>query len=223
MSLELRPNEYVKIEVHFSYKVFVFPMLLFCIGFLMMLFAMSGAVKGINISWMHMIISLSSVIVFAGICLFIPYFYKSLDNRLKIYAVTNQRVYIRRGIINIHEKDIPLGKINDVQITQNLAQRFFGAGDVVIQVGNDESRICIEDVNYPRQFRDTIISSIYDLQQEEAERQREYMQQQQPNGPQNNYPPYGGQGGYPQNGYGQGGYNPTDGHNNNGGFNPNNF
>jgi len=49
------------------------------------------------------------------------------------------------------------------------------------------------------------------------------MQQQQPNGPQNNYPPYGGQGGYPQNGYNQGGYNNPDGYNNNGGFNPNNF
>ncbi|MDO4183942.1 MAG: PH domain-containing protein [Rhodospirillales bacterium] len=232
MSLELRPNEYAKIEVHFSYKVFVFPMLLFCIGVLMMLFAMSGAVDGINIAWMNAVVSFSSVIIFAGACLFIPYFYKRLDNRLKIYAVTNQRVYIRRGIINIHEKDIPLAKINDVQITRNLAQRFFGAGDVVIQVGNDESRICIEDVNYPLQFRDTIISSIYDLQQEEAERQREYMQSQQAPSAPNNYPPYNAQGGYPQNGYGQGGYNPPDygqgGYNNsndynNGGFNPNRF
>ena len=221
MSLELRPNEYVKIEVHFSYKVFVFPMLLFCIGILMMLFVMSGAVDGINIAWMNIVVSFSSVIVFASICLFIPYFYKRLDNRLKIYAVTNQRVYIRRGIINIREKDIPLAKINDVQITQNLSQRFFGAGDVVIQVGNDESRICIDDVNYPRQFRDTIISSIYDLQQEEAERQREYMQSQTPGGA-NNYQPYNQQNGYPQNDYNQGGYNTPDNYNN-GGFNPNRF
>ena len=209
MSLELRPNEYVKIEVHFSYKVFVFPMLLMCIGILMMLFVMSGAVDGINISWMHMVISLSSLIIIIGSLLFIPYAYKRLDNRLKIYAVTNQRVYIRRGIINISEKDIPLAKINDAQISQNLSQRFFGAGDVVIQVGNDESRICIENVNYPRQFRDTIISSIYDLQQEEAARQREYAQQQN----------YGTPGGYPNN-YNQGGYgSPSD----NNGFNPNRF
>ena len=37
MTLELRPNEYVKIEVHFSYKVFVLPTLLMSIGILMFL------------------------------------------------------------------------------------------------------------------------------------------------------------------------------------------
>ena len=222
MSLELRPNEYVKIEVHFSYKVFVFPMLLMSIGILMLLLVMSGAVDGLRITWLHMVLKISTVLVVSGIALFIPYMYKRLDNRLKIYAVTNQRVYIRRGIININEKDIPLAKINDVQISQSLSQRMFGAGDVLIQVGNDESNICIEDVNYPRQFRDTIISSIYELQQEEAEHQREYAQQQNFGSP-NNYPPYHGQGGYQQNGYNQGGYNTPDDYNNNGGFNPNRF
>lgn len=224
MSLELRPNEYVKIEVHFSYKVFVFPMLLMSIGILMLLLVMSGAVDDYHFTWLHMALKISTVLIIIGLALFIPYMYKRLDNRLKIYAVTNQRVYIRRGIINIREKDIPLAKINDVQISQTLSQRIFGAGDVLIQVGNDESNICIEDVNYPRQFRDTIISSIYELQQEEAERQREYAQQQQQNfGSPNNYAPYGGQGGYSQNGYNQGGYNSPDDYNNNGGFNPNRF
>lgn len=250
MSLELRPNEYVKIEVHFSYKVFVFPMLLMSIGILMFLAVWSGAVGNVNVHWMGKIIKLSSVLILVGICLFIPYIYKRIDNRLKIYAVTNQRVYIRRGIINIHEKDIPLAKINDVQIMQNLPQRLFGAGNVIIQVGNDESRIYIEDVNYPREFRDTVISAIYELQQEEDMRQREFQQQQQQYGynqgySQNGYNNQGGynqggynapngynqgysQGGYNnQSGYGQGGYNNRGGYDsddyNNNGFNPNRF
>ena len=42
MTLELRPNEYVKIEVHFSYKVFVLPTLLMSIGILMFLAVWSG-------------------------------------------------------------------------------------------------------------------------------------------------------------------------------------
>lgn len=209
MSLELRPNEYVKIEVHFSYKVFVFPMLLMSIGILIFLAVWSGAVGNVNVHWMGKIIKLSSLLILLGICLFIPYIYKRIDNRLKIYAVTNQRVYIRRGIINIHEKDIPLAKINDVQIMQNLPQRFFAAGNVIIQVGNDESRICIEDVNYPREFRDTVISAIYDLQQEEDMRQREFQQQQQQQQQQYGY----NQGGYGQNGYNQNGYNAPNGYN----------
>jgi len=246
MSLDLRPNEFVKIEVHFSYKVFVFPMLLMSIGILMFLAAWSGALSGIKIEWLEKTVTVSSLFVVIGCFLFIPYFYKRLDNRLKIYAVTNQRVYIRRGIINIHEKDIPLAKINDVQIMQTLSQRFFGAGDVVIQVGNDESKICIEDVNRPREFRDTVIEAIYDLQQMEEERRREYQQQQQGSyGAPNGYgqPPYQGysqggynsgynQGGYGQSGYGggygngnynQGGYGNPDDYNNNGGYDPTRF
>ena len=41
----------------------------------------------------------------------------------------------------------------------------------VIQVGNDESRIYVEDINHPREFRDTIISAIYELQQEDMHKQ----------------------------------------------------
>lgn len=46
MTLELRPNEYVKIEVHFSYKVFVLPTLLMSIGILMFLAVWSGVGEG---------------------------------------------------------------------------------------------------------------------------------------------------------------------------------
>ena len=167
MSLVLRPDEFVKIEVHFSYKVFVFPMLLMSIAILMFLAVISGAADGISVRWLGRIVDLTTILVAIGLCLLVPYIYKRLDNRLKIYAVTNQRVYIRRGIINIREKDIPLPKINDVQIFQTFVQRIFGAADVVIQVGNDESRICVEDINRPREFRDTILSAIYEMKKME--------------------------------------------------------
>ena len=119
--------------------------------------------------------------IMIGGLLFIPYIYKRVDNKLKIYAVTNQRVYVRRGIINIKEKDIPLAKINDVQIVQSLVQRLFGAGDAIVQVGNDESSMIIQDIAHPREFRDTIISAIYEAaaEQEARARQQRYYEQQQ--------------------------------------------
>ena len=113
MSLDLRPNEYVKIEVHFSYKVFVTPMILMSLGILICLVAWSGVAEPLSVEWLGQVIKMSSVLTLIGALMFIPYFYKRLDNKLKIYAVTNQRVYIRRGIINIHEKDIPLAKKGD--------------------------------------------------------------------------------------------------------------
>lgn len=170
MTLELRPNEYVKIEVHFSYKVFVLPTLLMSIGILMFLAVWSGVGEGERFRFIGHIYSVAGIMMMIGGLLFIPYIYKRVDNKLKIYAVTNQRVYVRRGIINIKEKDIPLAKINDVQIVQSLVQRLFGAGDAIVQVGNDESSMIIQDIAHPREFRDTIISAIYEAAAEQEAR-----------------------------------------------------
>lgn len=204
MTLELRPNEYVKIEVHFSYKVFVLPTLLMSIGILMFLAVWSGVGEGERFRFIGHIYSVAGIMMMIGGLLFIPYIYKRVDNKLKIYAVTNQRVYVRRGIINIKEKDIPLAKINDVQIVQSLVQRLFGAGDAIVQVGNDESSMIIQDIAHPREFRDTIISAIYEAaaeQEARARQQRYYEQQQRRLKQQQEYggyppPPSGNFGGY---------------------------
>lgn len=204
MTLELRPNEYVKIEVHFSYKVFVAPTLLMSIGILMFLAVWSGVGEGEHIQLIGHVYSVAGILMILGGLLFIPYIYRRVDNRLKIYAVTNQRVYVRRGIINIKEKDIPLAKINDVQIVQSLVQRIFGAGDAIVQVGNDESSMVIQDIAHPREFRDVIISAIYEAAAEQEARSRQqrlYEQQQRQYEQQNqygNYPPSssGNYGGY---------------------------
>lgn len=193
MTLQLRPNEYVKIEVHFSYKVFVLPTLLMSIGILMFLAVWSGVGQGERFRLVGHIYSVASIMMAIGCFLFVPYIYKRLDNKLKIYAVTNQRVYLRRGIVNIKEKDIPLAKINDVQIVQSLVQRIFGAGDAIVQVGNDESSMIIQDIAHPREFRDTIISAIYEAaaeQEARARQQRYYEQQQQRQYEQNSYRNY---------------------------------
>ena len=97
MSLELRPNEYVLIEVHYSYKVFVFPMFLMCVGILMFLAVMTGVFDGLSVEWIwRKGLKVSTLMLGLGCVFFIPYIFKRLDNKLKVYAVTNQRVYLRK-------------------------------------------------------------------------------------------------------------------------------
>lgn len=177
MTLDLRPNEYVKYEAHFSLKVFVMPMLLMSIGIMILLAALTGSASDTTVQWLGYHLSVSTLLLLLGIILFFPYIRRRVDNRLKIYAITNQRVYVRRGIFNIVEKDIPLPKINDVQISHTIIQRMFNAGDIIIQVGNDESSMIIDDIDHPRNFRDIIISGIYEANGE-VERQRSKILQQ---------------------------------------------
>lgn len=215
MTLALRPNEYVKYEAHFSFKVFVFPMFLLSIGIMVLLAVWSGVATGLHVRWLGYYIALPTLLMLLGCTLFTPYFYRRVDNRLKIYAITNQRVYVRRGIINILEKDIPLAKINDVQISQSIAQRLFNAGDVIIQVGNDDSSMIIDDINRPRDFRDIIISAIYDANIEQSAAVKKSQEQRQQ---QNKYNQQPNQQGYDQQQYNQGYNNNQDYNNNNQGY-----
>jgi uncharacterized membrane protein YdbT with pleckstrin-like domain len=213
----LRPNEYLKFEAHFSYKVFVMPTLLMSIGILIFLAVWSGVAGDADVYFLGKAYSLASILILTGILMFIPYIYRRTDNKLKIYAITNQRVYVRRGIINIKEKDIPLGKINDVQITRSLIQRLFNAGDISIQVGNDGSSMNIKDINRPREFRDMVISAIYEAaveQEAKARQQQQQRRQQQRYYGNNSQQGYNNQGSYNQSyeqdsydqGYDQNGY-----------------
>lgn len=97
-----------------------------------------------------------------GFCLILPFFYVYLSNRYKIYLVTNERVFIRTGIIFCNEKDIPIAKINDVLLQQGFLQMIFGAGDILIQVGNDSGTL-IKDVQNAKEFKEAIIMAINNL------------------------------------------------------------
>ena len=66
MTLELRPNEYVKIEVHFSYKVFVLPTLLMSIGILMFLAVWSGVGEGERFRFIGHIYSVAGIMMMIG-------------------------------------------------------------------------------------------------------------------------------------------------------------
>ena len=122
MALDLRENEVVLSEVDFHWLSYLTS------GFFMVIgaaFFLTGFAD------------MELYLFLLGFCLILPFFYVYLSNRYKIYLVTNERVFIRTGIIFCNEKDIPIAKINDVLLQQGFLQMIFGAGDILIQVGND--------------------------------------------------------------------------------------
>lgn len=48
---------------------------------------------------------------------------------------------INSGFILRQKREILFSKINDIQYTENLAQRFFRTGSIIIQTGNDSPTI----------------------------------------------------------------------------------
>ncbi len=87
MALDLRENEVVLSEVDFHWLSYLTS------GFFMVIgaaFFLTGFAD------------MELYLFLLGFCLILPFFYVYLSNRYKIYLVTNERVFIRTGIIERH-------------------------------------------------------------------------------------------------------------------------
>ena len=161
MKVALRQNEYVRDTTDFHPLVFVIPNLLFIIGvaLLLLIFNRPDIFNTINFFRYFRMFNLPVITITMGFVLMLPLLIRHLDNHLKTYMVTNQRVCFRRGIIAVTERNVPLGKINDVQLEQSFVQRLFNSGDIVIQTGNDE-HVAIRNITHPIEFRNQILFAI---------------------------------------------------------------
>lgn len=161
MRVALRPNEYVRDTTDFHPLVFIIPNFLFIIGMALILIVLNKPELLYQIPGVRYLgfSKLPLFLLIVGAFLLCPLIFRHMDNHLKTYMVTNQRVCFRRGIIAVTERNVPLTKINDVQLEQSFIQRIFNSGDIVIQTGNDEHvKIC--DITHPIEFRNQILFAI---------------------------------------------------------------
>lgn len=145
MALKLRTNEELKIKADFHWSSYLFPgiwaafLTLFIIG---LLAAPKTDGESTPIFWF----------VILG---WAPLISKFLANKCKDYSVTNQRLYVEEGIIAKKKKDIPLQKINDLEVSQGILQRMLGAGNILVLTGNDKPTI-LANIDNPEAFKNQI-------------------------------------------------------------------
>jgi uncharacterized membrane protein YdbT with pleckstrin-like domain len=146
MALNLRDNESLKIKANFHWSSYLIPAAWALFGALGIVGAVFGqrpeGQQGPNI--------LVMITVFFG-----PLVYKFLSNKCKDYSVTNQRLYIEEGIISKKKKDIPLQKINDLEVNQGIIQRFLGSGNILVLTGNDKPTK-LTNIDNPETFKNSI-------------------------------------------------------------------
>lgn len=56
-------------------------------------------------------------------------------------TVTSRRVIVRSGLFVRNRSEVPLSRVREVRIRRSLAQRFWGASDIVLLVGNESVRV----------------------------------------------------------------------------------
>lgn len=71
----------------------------------------------------------------------------------KVYLVTNHRVMKLEGVLAKSHGDASLDKINDMQLTQGLAARLFGYGDLAISTANEAASVTYHLLKDPVEFK----------------------------------------------------------------------
>ncbi len=84
------------------------------------------------------------------------FFYRYLDRRVNIWAVTDRRLIDEWGILTHRSKENPLDKINDIVVEQTILGRIFGYGSISVQTAATAGETIIEFVERPEELKQTI-------------------------------------------------------------------
>ena len=83
-------------------------------------------------------------------------FYKIIQRKNNLWAVTNLRVIDEFGVFTLNSKESPLDKINNVTYNQSVWGRIFGYGNVQIQTAAEIGSTTYYLVEKPKKLKDTI-------------------------------------------------------------------
>jgi membrane protein YdbS with pleckstrin-like domain len=97
--------------------------------------------------------------LFAGAAIWL--FWRWLEWRADLWAVTTQRVIDESGVLTVRVVDSPLDTIHNVTCEQTLWGRLLGYGTLNIQTAAEHGSTTIPEVAGPEDLRETIL----DLQQ----------------------------------------------------------
>ena len=73
------------------------------------------------------------------------------------YALSEDRLFLRRGFLNVHQDEIVLYRVRDLRVSQTLWQRVFGVGTVTV-ISTDKSipELALKNVRQPNEVKELI-------------------------------------------------------------------
>jgi len=80
------------------------------------------------------------------------------------YALSEDRLFLRKGFLNIKQDEIVLYRVRDLRVTQNLWQRIFGVG-IVYVVSTDKSipQLDLKNIKQPFEVKELIHKSVEEM------------------------------------------------------------
>ena len=73
------------------------------------------------------------------------------------YALSEDRLFLKRGVINVKQDEIVLYRVRDLRVSVSLWQRLFGVGTVTV-ISTDKSipELMIKNIRQPNEVKELI-------------------------------------------------------------------
>ena len=92
------------------------------------------------------------------------------------YQLSEDRIFCIKGFLNIHEEEVLLYRIRDMELRLSLGQRIFGVGSVIVH-SSDKTMPTLElkNIRIPREVKEMIFRQVEDCKDRRRMRTMEFV------------------------------------------------
>ena len=77
------------------------------------------------------------------------------------YRLSENRIFCERGLLSLHEEEILLYRVRDLELKRSLGQRIFGVGTVVVHSSDKTMPILeLRNVRQPREVKELLYRQV---------------------------------------------------------------
>ena len=82
--------------------------------------------------------------------------------RTTVYEVTTRRLRLREGILTRSGRDFPLNRISDVSFSQDVLDRMFGCGRLIVESPGEMGRLVLSEIPDVRRVQGVLFQLVGD-------------------------------------------------------------
>ena len=92
------------------------------------------------------------------------------------YQLSEDRIFCIKGFLNIHEEEVLLYRIRDMELRLSLGQRIFGVGSVIVH-SSDKTMPTLElkNIKTPREVKELLYRQVEDCKDRRRMRTMEFV------------------------------------------------
>ena len=92
------------------------------------------------------------------------------------YRLSEDRIFCEKGLLNLHEEEVLLYRVRDLELRMSLGQRIFGVGSVIVH-SSDKTMPTLElkNIKLPREVKELVFRQVEDCKEQRRMRTMEFV------------------------------------------------